>query len=173
MANFANRELPASYAAGMKYFDRLATDKEWFKTHEGKYVAILDNEVIAVTAEQRALTRIMGELYPGVPLYMPHVVGLSNHLQALEETLPEHYFQASSYYRKVLRQDSQWVKDHLHSHVAIIGRQVVGEANTFSTLTRNIRPIYGSGFIYMTEVQSSYPRVASNISYQAIFPGQR
>lgn len=155
-----DRELPASFAAGMDYFNNvLLPDETWFQAHEGEYVAVLENKVRAVTSEPMFLAKIMEERFPDSVVYMPHVVKLSPSSPVNGNILPSHWLEAEQYYKQILRNDPEWLKTHIGSFVAIIGRQVVDEANVFYKLSDRVRETYGYGAIFMPEVSKEYPRV--------------
>jgi len=77
--------------------------------------------------------------------------------------LPPEFQEAKNFYKDVLQQDPQWMKDHLGKYVAIIGQKVVDETSgdeKFIDLSIRVRREYGYGPIFMPEVRKE-PRVVN------------
>ncbi len=67
--------------------------------------------------------------------------------------LPQEFLDAEKYYKEVLKKDPQWMQEHLGKFVAIIGQNVVAEAEKFQDLSLRVRREYGYGAIFMPEVR--------------------
>lgn len=162
MAGEEERELPDSFVDGLEYFNTvLLPDQKWFGGHEGRHIAVYSpDEVIIEAANISYLTDHMKQFYPGTLLYMPHVVRLEMpEPDPISSKWPAHMLEAEQYLVQVLRRNSYWMQIHLGKHVAIIGRQIVGEEDSFHLLSERVRPTYGVGSMLMVHVTTEYPEV--------------
>ncbi len=139
MTNPANKEFPASVAAGMQYFNELIKDEQWFQTHEGKHAAILNDSVAMVADNPEWVASDMRHTTEAI-LYIPHVVRLP------DSDLPE-----EQAYFDFLMQDPRWRSAHRVYSLAIVGRQVVGTDISQTRLRWQVTKTYGEG-IFIAEV---------------------
>ncbi len=78
--------------------------------------------------------------------------------EGLRSPLPEHFVEAERYYVE-LRKDPQWLKAHMGEYLAIMGREIVGQADNFQDLASRVFGTYGYGSIFMPHVTEHYPQV--------------
>ena len=155
------RELPASFAAGMNTFNKIILpDRDLFSHYEGEHIAIMGQSVMDFDDDPHQLSLRVGANFPDLVLYIPHVVRLNpDHPISNDPEIADYLTESEVYYQQHLRTDVTWLRTHLNAQVAIIGRQVVGEDYSEDQLWTRVWGIYGMVPIFMTKVTEEYPQI--------------
>lgn len=157
------RNLPDEFLDGFNYFhDELLRDNDWYRGNRGKYILIIDRDLIVVSNDYTRLVRATENHYAG-SLYTPYVTRLGVPKVETDyrgEPLPRHFLEAQQYFTKVLRKNPEWLESHMGMHIAIVGFQVIGEAQSFHDLATEVHARYQhDSAMFMPEVTRKYPEV--------------